>query len=64
MVVVIFFVVASMALLSWAWVRGIDYMGKYHPDYKGEDLFGEDDVTKMAGRDGWDDNTVHTEGEF
>jgi len=61
---VIFFVVASMALLSWAWVRGIDYMGKYHPDYKGEDLFGEEDVTKMAGRDGWDDNTVHTEGEF
>jgi hypothetical protein len=53
-----------MALLSWAWVRGIDYMGKYHPDYKGEDLFGEEDVTKMAGRDGWDDNTVHTEGEF
>jgi hypothetical protein len=64
MVGVIFFVVASMALLSWAWVRGIDYMGKYHPDYKGEDLFGEEDVTKMAGRDGWDDNTVHTEGEF
>ena len=64
MVGVIFFVVASMALLSWAWVRGIDYMGKYHPDYKGEDLFGEEDVTKMAGRDGWDDNTVHTEGEI
>ena len=64
MVGVIIFVVASMALLSWAWVSGIDYMGKYHPDYKGEDLFGEEDVTKMAGRDGWDDNTVHTEGEF
>ena len=24
------------------WVNGIDYMGKNHPDYKGEDLFDED----------------------
>jgi hypothetical protein len=39
-------------------------MNKNHPDYKGEDLFGDDDVTKMAGRDGWDDDKVHTEGEF
>ena len=35
----------------------------FSPDYKGEDLF-DDDVTKMAGRDGWDDNKVHTEGDF
>jgi hypothetical protein len=28
-------------------------------------LFGEDEcVTKTAGRDGWDDNKVHTEGDF
>jgi hypothetical protein len=26
--------------------------------------WGDDDVTKMAGRDGWDDNTVHSEGDF
>jgi len=39
---IIIFVVASTALLSWAWVRGIDYMNEKHPDYKGEDLFGED----------------------
>ena len=64
MVGVIIFIVASTALLSWAWVSGIDYMNKNHPDYKGEDLFGDDDVTKMAGRDGWDDDKVHTEGEF
>ena len=25
------------------WVEGIDYMKKNHPDYKGEDLFGEDE---------------------
>jgi hypothetical protein len=69
MVLVILLIVASTALLSWRWVVGIDYMMKNHPDYKGEDLFGEDlsddsDVTKTAGRDGWDDNMVHTEGDF
>ena len=69
MVVVILLIVASTALLSWRWVVGIDYMMKNHPDYKGEDLFDEDlsddsDVTKTAGRDGWDDNMVHTEGDF
>lgn len=25
------------------WVEGIDYTKKNHPDYKGEDLFGEDE---------------------
>ena len=41
-------------------------MKENHPDYKGEDFldWGDDDVTKMAGRDGWDDNTIHTEGEI
>ena len=61
------FVVIGTTLLSWAWVRGIDYMKENHPDYKGEDFLdcGEDDcVTKMAGRDAWDDNTIHTEGEI
>ena len=43
MVGVIIFVVASTALLSWSWVRGIDYMKENHPDYKGCDLFDEDD---------------------
>ena len=69
MVVVIIFVVTATALLSWSWVRGIDYMKENHPDYKGEDLFDEDlfddsDVTKTAGRDGWDDNIIHSEGDF
>jgi hypothetical protein len=26
-----------VALISWRWVEGIDYMKKNHPDYKGED---------------------------
>jgi hypothetical protein len=32
-----------VALISWSWVRGIDYMNKNHPDYKGDDLFGKFD---------------------
>ena len=66
MVGVIIFVVASTALLSWAWVRGNDYMKENHPEYKGDDFldWSEGDVTKMAGRDGWDDNFVHSEGDF
>jgi hypothetical protein len=40
-------------------------MKENHPDYKGEDFLDwGDDVTKMAGRDGWDDNTIHSEGDF
>ena len=31
-----------VGLISYVWVRGIDYMNEHHPDYKGEDLFGED----------------------
>jgi len=34
------------AIVSFFWVRGIDYMNKNHPDYTGDDLFGifdEDD---------------------
>jgi len=30
-----------VALISWRWVEGIDYMHKNHPDYKGHDLFGD-----------------------
>ena len=37
---IIFIVVLPTSLL---WVRGIDYMHKNHPDYKGEDLFGEEE---------------------
>ncbi len=32
-------------LIVWRWVVGIDYMHENHPDYKGDDLFGEDDRT-------------------
>lgn len=39
----IFIVLVFSSLIAWRWVVGIDYMHKNHPDYKGEDLFGEDD---------------------
>lgn len=34
------------AIISWGWTEGIDYMHKNHPDYKGMDLFGEDEEEK------------------
>jgi hypothetical protein len=30
-------------MISVLWVRGIDYMDKNHPDYKGYDLFDEEE---------------------
>ena len=35
--------IAVAVIVSILWVRGIDYMKESHPDYKGEDLFDEDD---------------------
>lgn len=36
-----------VAIFSIALVNGIDYMKENYPDYKGEDLFGEDENNKM-----------------
>lgn len=61
-VVVVVFMVLAVGLLSWSWVRGIDYMKENHPDYTGDDF-----LSTSAGRDMWDDydeDMVHTEGEF
>ena len=38
--IVSIFVINS--LIAWRWVKGIDYMDKNYPDYKGDDLFDED----------------------
>ena len=35
--------IAVAVIVSILWIRGIDYMKENHPDYKGEDLFDEDD---------------------
>jgi hypothetical protein len=36
-----------IGLLAWLWVRGIDYMKKNHPNYKGEDFFNEEDKNEI-----------------
>ena len=48
MFVVIAVMVFFVALISWSWVRGIDYMKENHPDYKGEDFLN------------WDEDDKHT----
>lgn len=40
-VISIFSCVILLAVISVLWVRGIDYMDKNHPNYKGHDLFDE-----------------------
>ena len=65
MLFVVLFMLLFTGIISWLWVRGIDYMKENHPDYKGEDFLDwNNNITKVAGRDGWDDNTIHTEQEF
>ena len=36
-------VLVIFAPICWLWVRGLDDMQKNHPDYKGNDLFGENE---------------------
>ena len=43
----------SISPIVYLWVRGIDYMKENHPDYKGNDLFGE-----------WDEDNTHEDGKF
>ncbi len=35
-----------VAIISYFWVRGIDYMKENHPDYKGEDFLNWDEDDK------------------
>ena len=47
MVGLILFIIAIAASLAWLWAGGIDYMKENHPDYKGEDLFNEEDKNNV-----------------
>ena len=38
--------VAVVVIISYLWVRGIDYMKENHPDYKGDDFLDLDDEDK------------------
>jgi hypothetical protein len=64
MLAAIIITITISILVSILWVRGITNMKKSHPDYKGEDFLNWDVEKNTAGRDGWDDNIVHTEGEI
>jgi len=57
--VVIIIIVLVVVPVTILWVRGIDYMQKNHPDYKGEDFLNWD-----RKNDDWDDNKIHSEGDF
>jgi hypothetical protein len=48
MVGLIIFVIAIAASLAWLWAGGIDYMRQNHPDYKGQDLFDEEDKNEIS----------------
>lgn len=52
MVVGIIITLIVVILIAILWVRGIDNMKKNHPGYKGEDFLD------------WDDNKIHSEGNF
>jgi hypothetical protein len=39
-------ILAIVTVIAFFWVSGIDYMDKNHPDYKGEDLFEDEEDKK------------------
>ena len=43
MIVAIPVILIVLIPIVMLWVRGIDFMSNNHPDYKGNDLFGEFD---------------------
>lgn len=61
---IILIIVLVSITIAFFWVRGIDNMKKNHPDYKGEDFLNWDVEKNTAGRDLWDDDEFHTEGEI
>jgi hypothetical protein len=38
--------VVVVAIISYFWVRGIDFMKENHPDYKGDDFLNWDEDDK------------------
>ena len=43
MIIAIISIILASSVIAWRWIKGIDYMKKNHPDYKGYDLFDEED---------------------
>ena len=57
MITVFIVMFVFVAIISYAWVKGIDNMKENHPDYKGEEFLNWD-----RENDDWDKN--HTEGKL
>jgi len=64
MLTTIIIIAGISAVITFIWVKSIDSMKRKHPNYKGEDFLNWDNQINSAGRDGWDDNLVHTENEI
>jgi hypothetical protein len=58
MFVVYGFILVFLSLFIWAWIKGNDYM------VEDEIEVDDSDFLTSAGRDGWDDNNIHSEGDF
>lgn len=44
----ILFGITMVGLISWLWVKGIDYMKEKYPNYEGEDFFNEEDKNEIG----------------
>jgi len=61
--IVILIILLITTPIAYLWIRGIDYMNKNYPDYKGEDFLNwEKETAPLETENGWDDNKNHTEG--
>lgn len=43
MFISILIILLFVAILSYFWIMGIDFMKENHPDYRGKDFFNEED---------------------
>jgi hypothetical protein len=58
MLAVLLFILCGISLITWVLVKSNDYLMDDENDVD------ENDFLTSAGRDGWDDNAVHSEGDF
>jgi hypothetical protein len=58
MLAVILFSLFGISLIAWVMIKSNDYLIDDEIDID------ENDFLTSAGRDGWDDNSVHSEGDF
>jgi len=47
MFISILIILLFVAILSYFWIMGIDFMKENHPDYRGKDFFDEEDNTNV-----------------